>query len=105
MNTAVDPPPPPIVPKRIELLDVDPLELARQLTIAESQLYQKIRPSECMQRSKQSQQTKADARDGVANFIRRSNKVGSYLRWTCYRSSEVSHVDCTMGHFYDSLQG
>ncbi|KIM66921.1 hypothetical protein SCLCIDRAFT_109722 [Scleroderma citrinum Foug A] len=82
VNTAVDPPPPPIVPKRIELLDVDPLELARQLTIAESQLYQKIRPSECMQRSKQSKQTKADARDGVANFIRRSNKIAQWVTFT-----------------------
>lgn len=66
------PPPAPIVPKRIELLDVDPLELARQLTITESQLYQKIRPSECLQRSKQS---RTEYHDGVANFIRRSNRV------------------------------
>jgi len=66
------PPPAPIVPKRIELLDIDPLELARQLTITESQLYLKIRPSECLQRSKQS---KAEYHDGIANFIRRSNRV------------------------------
>ncbi|KAG6336873.1 hypothetical protein ID866_2231 [Astraeus odoratus] len=82
VNTSVDPPPPPIVPRRLELLDIDPLELARQLTITESQLYQKIRPSECMQRSKQSQQTKTDPRDGVANFIRRSNRIAQWVTYS-----------------------
>lgn len=78
LNTSTDPPPPPIVPKRIELLDIDPLEMARQLTVRESQLYQKIRPLECIQRSKQSKSAKSDSQDGVAKFIRRSNKVGAH---------------------------
>lgn len=56
----------------MELLDIDVLELARQLTITESQLYQKIRPSECLLRSKES---KTDHHDNIANFIRRSNRV------------------------------
>lgn len=73
------PPPPPIVPRRIELLDIDPLELARQLTITESHLYLKIRPSECLQRSKQ---TRTEFHDGVANFIRRNNRV-------CFRAMPV----------------
>ena len=72
MPQSAVPPPAPIVPKRIELLDIDPLELARQLTITESQLYLKIQPSECLQRSKQS---RTEFHDGVANFIRRSNRV------------------------------
>ncbi|KAG2034848.1 ras guanine nucleotide exchange factor domain-containing protein [Suillus americanus] len=83
ISTALDPPPPPIVPKRMELLDIDTLELARQLTITESQLYQKIRPSECLLRSKES---KTDHHDNIANFIRRSNRV-SFLaapNWVAY---------------------
>ncbi|KAG1763011.1 ras GEF [Suillus occidentalis] len=84
ISTALDPPPPPIVPRRMELLDIDVLELARQLTITESQLYQKIRPSECLLRSKES---KADHHDNIANFIRRSNRV-SFLpacaNWVAY---------------------
>ncbi|KAL4080846.1 ras GEF [Scleroderma citrinum] len=82
VNTSVDPPPAPIAPKRLELLEIDPLELARQLTITESHLYQKIRPAECMQRSKPSKQTKMDPRDGVANFIRRSNRIAQWVTYS-----------------------
>ncbi|KAF9430795.1 hypothetical protein BGZ94_003845 [Podila epigama] len=41
----------PITPrnlKRIRFMDLDPLELARQLTIMEANLYNKIRPIECL---------------------------------------------------------
>ncbi|KAI6041442.1 ras GEF [Pisolithus marmoratus] len=89
VNTSMDPPPPPIVPKRIELLEIEPLELARQLTITESQLYQKIRPSECMQRSQQSQQVRMDPRDGVANFIRRSNKIAHWVAFSVLSKDEA----------------
>ncbi|KAG1777155.1 ras GEF [Suillus placidus] len=71
-------------PKRMELLDIDALELARQLTITESQLYQKIRPSECLLRSKES---KTDHHDNIANFIRRSNRVSflpAHANWVAY---------------------
>ncbi|KAF7346094.1 hypothetical protein MSAN_01835800 [Mycena sanguinolenta] len=46
-------PPSPLVPKsskKLKLLDIEPLELARQLTINDSRLYQRIRPSDCLQR-------------------------------------------------------
>ncbi|EDR13329.1 uncharacterized protein LACBIDRAFT_230493, partial [Laccaria bicolor S238N-H82] len=56
VNTSLGPPPAPIYPKtnkKLKLLDIDPLELARQLTIMESLLYQKIKPMECLQRSRE----------------------------------------------------
>ncbi|KAK9457029.1 ras guanine nucleotide exchange factor domain-containing protein [Dipodascopsis uninucleata] len=47
--------PPPILPRRsmkkLKLKYVDPLELARQLTLIESQLYANIRPMECLNRA------------------------------------------------------
>ena len=58
--------------KKLKLLDVDPLELARQLTIMESQLYQKIRPMECLQRSREQ---KGEHNDNIAAVIRTSNRV------------------------------
>jgi len=79
VSMSVDPPPAPILPKRTELLGIDPLELARQLTITESQLYQKIRPSECLQRSRQS---RTEYHDGVANFIRRSNRIAHWVTYS-----------------------
>lgn len=46
--------PPPIMPKnlkRLKFLDIDPTELARQLTLIDSQLYNKITPMECLNKA------------------------------------------------------
>ncbi|KAI5989018.1 ras GEF [Pisolithus albus] len=99
VNTSMDPPPAPIVPKRIELLEIEALELARQLTITESQLYQKIRPSECMQRSQQSKQRRTDPRDGVANFIRRSNKIAHWVAFSILSKDEARRRASVIKHF------
>ncbi|KAG1898196.1 ras GEF [Suillus fuscotomentosus] len=96
ISTALDPPPPPIVPKRMELLDIDALELARQLTITESQLYQKIRPSECLLRSKES---KTDHHDNIANFIRRSNRVANWVAYAILCKDEPRRRASIMKHF------
>ncbi|KAF8134011.1 ras guanine nucleotide exchange factor domain-containing protein [Boletus edulis] len=72
-------PPTSIVPKankRVKLLDVDPLELARQLTILESQLYQKIRPMECLSRSREQ---KTDYNDNIARVIQTSNRIANWV--------------------------
>jgi len=60
--------------KKLKLLDIDSLELARQLTIMESHLYQKIRPVECLQRSREQ---KTDHNDNIARVIQTSNQVWS----------------------------
>lgn len=73
------PPPPPIVPKfnkKLKLLDIDPLELARQLTIMESQLYQRIRPMECLQRAREQ---RTENVDNIAIVIQTSNRVCVYV--------------------------
>lgn len=85
MTTILGPPPPPIVPKskKLKLLDIDPIELSRQLTIMESGLYQKIKPMECLQRSREQ---KTENVDNIAIVIQTSNRVRSVqtLRlWTC----------------------
>lgn len=38
-------------PKRIKFLDIDPLEMARQLTLMDSRLYARIQPSECLSKA------------------------------------------------------
>jgi son of sevenless len=75
MSTNTAPPPPPIFPKanrKLKLLDIEPLELARQLTLLESQLYQKIRPMECLQRAREQ---KSENMDNIAFVIQTSNRV------------------------------
>jgi son of sevenless-like protein len=63
--------------KKLKLLDIDPLELARQLTILESNLYQKVRPLECLMRSRRS----GEFHDNITTIIQLCNKVRLRLSW------------------------
>ncbi|KAG0700439.1 ras guanine nucleotide exchange factor domain-containing protein [Suillus ampliporus] len=81
-------PPASILPKpnkKLKLLDIDPLELARQLTIMESHLYQKIRPVECLQRSREQ---KTDHNDNIARVIQTSNRIANWVA-----ESVLTHED------------
>ncbi|KAF7297796.1 hypothetical protein MKEN_01403300 [Mycena kentingensis (nom. inval.)] len=72
-------PPQPIVPKtnkKLKLLDIEPLELARQLTIMESQLYQRIRPMECLQRAREQ---RTENIDNITVVIQTSNKIALWV--------------------------
>ena len=78
--------------KKLKLLDIDPLELARQLTIMESQLYQKIKPMECLQRSREQ---KAEHNDNIAAVIQTSNRVR--LNLFCDEKNLRFVSDCGLG--------
>jgi len=74
-------PPPSILPRKsgkiTKLLEIDALELARQLTILESELFFKIKQSDCIARSKESMPTGPDTIKSVinlANKVRRNAK-------------------------------
>jgi son of sevenless-like protein len=73
-----DPSPAPIIPrninKKLKLLDIDPLELARQLTIMEYELFTKVRPMECILRSREQRQGKVDH---ITALIQSTNLVSS----------------------------
>ena len=75
VNTSQGPPPVPIMPKankKLKLGDIEPLELARQLTLMESSLYQKIKPMECLQRAREQ---KTENVDNITVVIQTSNRV------------------------------
>ena len=77
VTTAMGTPPQPILPKankKLKLLDIDPIEMARQLTLMESELYQRIRPMECLQRAREG---KTDNVDNITVVIQTSNKVST----------------------------
>lgn len=68
--------PAPIVPKagkKFKFLDVDPLEMARQLTLYESRLYNKITAIECLTRARE--QKVGEHQDHIADIIQVTNKV------------------------------
>jgi son of sevenless len=83
-------PPAPIVPKSnraMKLLDIEPLELARQLTIMESKLFAKIRPMECLNRGRDGKP--GDSDDNISAIIDTSNKA---CLQTLFAISSISHT-------------
>ncbi|KAM6494104.1 Ras guanine nucleotide exchange factor domain containing protein [Amanita muscaria] len=72
-------PPPPMIPKtnkKLKLLDIEPLELARQLTIKESELYRRIKPIECLLRAREQ---KSENVDNIATVIQTSNRIADWV--------------------------
>lgn len=63
---------------KLKLLDIDPLEVARQITIMESNLYKKIKAIECLQRSRE--QKVGEHRDHITDVIQMTNKVSSLTK-------------------------
>jgi len=61
------------------------LEMARQLTLMESQLYQKIRPIECLQRSRDQ---KGDVDDNISLVIQFANKIANWVAETILAKDE-----------------
>ncbi|KAI0826880.1 ras GEF [Trametes gibbosa] len=79
-NTVPITPPAPLFPKsskKPKLIDIDPLELARQLTLMEAALYKKIRPMECLQRSREAKPGKTA--DNITTIIQLSNRIANWV--------------------------
>ncbi|KNZ81297.1 Cell division control protein 25 [Termitomyces sp. J132] len=87
--------PPPLYPKsakKLKLTHIDPLELARQLTLMESKLYQKINAMECLQRAREQ---KAENMDNIANVIQMSNRIADWVA-ECVLSREDARKRATI---------
>ena len=79
VNMSGAPPPAPIAPrfnKKLRFTDIEPLELARQLTLMESGLYIKIKPMECLQRAREQ---KSENVDNITMVIQTSNKIADWV--------------------------
>ncbi|KAG7088582.1 hypothetical protein E1B28_012559 [Marasmius oreades] len=90
--------PPPIWPKtnrKLKLLDIEPLELARQLTLLESSLYQKIRPMECLQRAREQ---KAENMDNIAYVIQTSNRIADWVAESVLSKDDSRRRAATVKH-------
>lgn len=75
------PPPAPILPrslnKKLKLLDIDPLELARQLTILDSQLLLDIRATRILR--SHNQRGEVSSSEQTTEIIRTFNRVRIFL--------------------------
>ena len=92
---------------KLKLLDIDALELARQLTLLESALYKKIRAIECLQRARE-QRAVGEHRDHITDVIQMTNKVSPNCVQRPNLIAETSPIipslDCKLGERYDPQQ-
>ncbi|KAI8584512.1 hypothetical protein K450DRAFT_216708 [Umbelopsis ramanniana AG] len=84
--------PAPIVPKnlkRLKLTDIDPLELARQLTILDFKLYSSIRPIECLDKAWSRDDARGDVAVNVKSSIEFCNQVTAWVTDTILSQNEI----------------
>ncbi|KAH8553735.1 ras guanine nucleotide exchange factor domain-containing protein [Umbelopsis sp. PMI_123] len=84
--------PPPIVPKnlkRLKLLDIDTLELARQLTILDFKLYSSIRPIECLDKAWSRDDARGEVAVNVKSSIEFCNQVTAWVTDTILSQNEI----------------
>lgn len=73
--------PPPVLPKnlrKIKFLDIDPLEMARQLTLLDSTLFCRIKPFECLDKS-WSKSNSDKLAPGIKDTINTSNRITGWV--------------------------
>ncbi|KJX95524.1 cell division control protein Cdc25 [Zymoseptoria brevis] len=96
--------PQPIVPKnmkKLKFLDIDALEFARQLTIIESKLYGKIRPTECLNKTWQKKLApgEPDPADNVKSLILHSNQLTNWVAQMILTQADVKRRVVVIKHF------
>jgi len=96
--------PTPIMPKnmkKLKFLDIDPTEFARQLTIIESRLYGKIKPTECLNKTWQ-RKLGPDDPEPAANvkaLILHANQLTNWVAEMILNQSDVKKRVVVIKHF------
>ncbi|KAK4633434.1 Cell division control protein 25 [Fulvia fulva] len=96
--------PAPIIPKnmkKLKFLDIDALEFARQLTIIESKLYGKIKPTECLNKTWQKKLApgEADPAENVKALILHSNQLTNWVAQMILTQADVKRRVVVIKHF------
>jgi len=93
--------PPPILPKnmkRIRFLDVDPLEIARQLTVMDSRLYIKIKPVECLDKN-WGREDSENIATNVKASIEYSNQITAWVTDSILSQAEIKKRCAIIKHW------
>jgi son of sevenless-like protein len=98
------PAPTPIIPKnmkKLKFLDIDATEFARQLTIIESRLYAKIRPTECLNKTWQKKvgPDEKEPSPNVKALILHSNQLTNWVAEMILTQSDVKKRVVVIKHF------
>ncbi|KAL2838041.1 ras guanine nucleotide exchange factor domain-containing protein [Aspergillus pseudoustus] len=98
-------PPKPILPRKLtklQLLKIDPREIARQLTLTESSMFGKIRPRELMhkswQRKEEGQNGLPPRAPNVRALIRYFNQLSSWVGGTILAEADLKRRTQVIGH-------
>lgn len=96
--------PAPIMPKnmkKLKFLDIDPTEFARQLTIIESRLYGKIKPTECLNKrfGKKPAEGEPNPAPNIAALIQHSNQMTNWVAEMILAQSDVKKRVVVIKHF------
>ncbi|KAI1430814.1 ras GEF [Xylaria sp. CBS 124048] len=96
--------PPPIMPKnmkKLKFLDIDVTEFARQLTIIESKLYAKIKPSECLNKTWQKKvgEGEPEPAPNVKALILHSNQMTNWVAEMILAQMDVKKRVVVIKHF------
>ncbi|KAL7773200.1 hypothetical protein CFE70_003164 [Pyrenophora teres f. teres 0-1] len=96
--------PQPILPKhmkKLKFLDIDATEFARQLTIIESRLYGKIRPTECLNKTWQKKLSpgEPDPAANVKALILHSNQLTNWVAQMILTQQDVKRRVIVIKHF------
>jgi len=78
-------------------LDIDPVELARQLTLMEAVLYKKIRPMECLQRSRE--QKPGRNSDNITSMIQLANRLANWVAESVLNKEDSRKRAVVVKHF------
>ncbi|CAO3564325.1 unnamed protein product [Mortierella alpina] len=94
--------PQPITPrnlKKIKFMELDPLELARQLTIMEATVYNKIRPVECLAKAWTSEDADIAAKAvNIKRIIETSNLYANWINEIVLSEKEVKKRAAIIRH-------
>ncbi|WPH01930.1 Hypothetical protein R9X50_00478400 [Acrodontium crateriforme] len=96
--------PNPIIPKnmkKLKFLDIDALEFARQLTVIESRLYSKIKPTECLNKTwqKKLEPGEPDPAENVKALILHSNQLTNWVSQMILTQADVKRRVVVIKHF------
>ncbi|KAL7626961.1 cell division cycle- protein [Parahypoxylon ruwenzoriense] len=96
--------PPPIMPKnmkKLKFLDIDVMEFARQLTIIESKLYGKIKPTECLNKTWQKKvgENEQEPAPNVKALILHSNQMTNWVAEMILAQMDVKKRVIVIKHF------
>ncbi|KAI0014163.1 ras GEF [Xylariaceae sp. FL0662B] len=96
--------PPPIMPKnmkKLKFLDIDVTEFARQLTIIESKLYGKIKPTECLNKTWQKKvgENETEPAPNVKALILHSNQMTNWVAEMILAQMDVKKRVVVIKHF------